>query len=325
MQKTFNALNKLAFRFKYNKSKIVVTTDMGLNEISEKNSNVLCIYHKNARYLFTANDIINIINTSLTNNYDFFSEPICVKNPYNNLPFTKSILYNIYLYINFNTNIRPELLTQFFYCNFNLSIFKKKHEYLLREYAISNYVYKSPSNTLLLDINLMISEFNNSCGKTQLQNRIVIDKDFPKDKLIRIMRPYLFIYFVANYSLLFYKKVEARIYLKQMLLRFNNFNPQFGRKKIKIQMETTKDFKKKIVGKIIEFDETHVAFKNLPKENASFLEDHLNYYEKVYYLDNEVIRINDEHENITQNELNEESSEDFEEESYDNDELDSIS
>jgi len=114
IQKTYNALNRFAFKYKYNKSKIVVNTDMGLNEINEAQKNILCILHKNAKYLFTANDIVNIINTSLINNYEFFAEPLCIKNPYNNLPFTKSILYSIYLFIKFKTNLRPELLFHFF-------------------------------------------------------------------------------------------------------------------------------------------------------------------------------------------------------------------
>jgi hypothetical protein len=71
----------------------------------------------------------------------------------------------------------------------------------------------------------MIKEFNYNCAKLNQINRIVINKEFPKDKLIKIMKPYLLVFFISNYSLLFYKKVEARIYLKNLLVRFNNFNP----------------------------------------------------------------------------------------------------
>jgi hypothetical protein len=317
IQQTYNALNRFAFLYKYKKAKIVVDNDMGLNRINENQKGVLCIFHKNAKYLFTANDIINIINTSLTNNYEFFAEPLCIKNPYNNLPFAKSILYNIYLFIKFQTNLRPELLFHFFSCNFNLSIFKRKHEYILRDYSIKNYVYKSPTNIIIQEINNMIEDFNSSCIKTNLINRIVIDKEFPKDKLIKIMRPYLLIFVVSNYSLLFYEKVEAKLYLKHLLLMFNNFNPQFGRKKIKIQMGTAQNFQKKIVGKIIEFDDYHKSFTD--KSTRKYLEDHLNYYEKVYYINNEVILIdNIENELIHDNDENEDDEEDY-------DEVDSVS
>ena len=121
--------------YKYKKSNIVVNTDIGLNELIPNSKNVICIFHKNARYLFHINDLINIINTSLTNSYMFFSEPLPIKNPYNNLPFGKSTLYNIYFFIKYKTNYHCDLLLKFFDCDFNLSLFKIKNEYLLREWS----------------------------------------------------------------------------------------------------------------------------------------------------------------------------------------------
>jgi hypothetical protein len=328
IQKTYKSFNKLAFIYKYKNTKIVVNTDMGLNEINEKQKNVFCLFHQNAKYLFTANDIINIINTSLTNNYNFFSEPISVKNPYNNLPFSKSNLYNIYLFIKFSTYLRPELFFYFFNCNFNLSVFKKKHEDILRENSILNYVYKSDSETLVKEINNMIKEFNNTCRLSKLINRIFIDKEFPKERLIKIMRPYLLLFFISNYSLLYYKKVEAASYLKQLLFRFNNFNPLFGRKKIKIKIKYDKQFQKSIIGKIIEFDENHVVFKNIPKENQNFLEDHLNYSEKMYYVNNELITLdNIEHDDMEYDDdpdvFNSDDDTEIDQENYDSESDDS--
>ena len=326
IQQTYNALNRFAFLYKYNKSKIVVDTDMTLNKITENQKNVLCIFHKNAKYLFTANDMINIINTSLINNYEFFAEPLCIKNPYNNLPFTKSILYNIYLFIKYNTYLKPELLFHFFSCNFNLSLFKKKYEYVLREHAIVNYVYKSPSTILIRSINIMIKEFNTNCAKLNKSNRIIIDKDFPKEKLIKIMKPYLLVFFTSNYSLLFYKKAEARIYLKNLLVRFNNFNPQFGRKKIKIIMTRDANFKKKIAGKIIEFDEMHVGFNNNKKDNAHFLDDHINYVENSYYYNNILLIDNIDNGILNNvNETNDSESDENDSVTTVDDELDSVS
>jgi hypothetical protein len=56
---------------------------------------------------------------------------------------------------------------------------------------------------------------------------------------------------------------------------FNNYNPLFGRKKIKFILEYTSDFKRKIKGKIIEFDDNHITFNNIGKQNKEFLTDHL--------------------------------------------------
>ena len=96
IQKIYHALNKFAFIIKYKKAKIVVNTDMQLNEINETNQNVICLYQEKAKYLFKIFDLLKIINISLSNSYQFFVEPLCIKNPYNNIPFNKSTLYNIY-------------------------------------------------------------------------------------------------------------------------------------------------------------------------------------------------------------------------------------
>ena len=96
IQKTYYAFNKFIYLYKFNSSKIVVDKDMALNEINLNGKNVICIYQLNCRYLFNINDILKVITNSLTNSNMFFLEPITIKNPYNNIPFNKSILYNIF-------------------------------------------------------------------------------------------------------------------------------------------------------------------------------------------------------------------------------------
>lgn len=310
VQKTYKALNKLIYIYKFKKSKIVVSTDMALNQIVINEKNIICIFEDEVKYLFNINDLINIINTSLTNNHLFFSEPLSIKNPYNNLPFSKSTLYNIYLFIKFKTHISPILFFNFFYCDFNLECFKNKHEYLLRQCAIENYVYKSPSNIIIKEINKMINLFNDNCRKCRLKYKIIIDEDFPTDKLIKIMRPYLLIDFNSKYSLLSYKKIELRNILKILLIRFNKFNPQFGRKKYKLIMGYKANFKKKIVDKIIEFDDRCISFNNIEKQNDIFLKDHLTYSETIHSFGNglffnEYNHSNEEVEEQVEEEVNE--------------------
>jgi hypothetical protein len=242
--------------------------------------------------LFSINDLINIINSSLVNNYQFFPEPLCIKNPYNNIPFPKSTLYNIYLFILHKTYFRPDLFFNFFLCDFNLSVFVKKYEILLREKSIYNYVYKSPSNILLKEIKKMLKFFNNFCIKSNFKNIIDIDNDFPKDKLIKIMQPYLLVYFTSIYSMIPNIKYETSSIFKHIMIKFNNFNPQFGRKKYKILFKTTSTFKKKIIGKITEFDDKHIPFSKSRNVTEKFLTDHLTYnagYNVLNYFTNLLI------------------------------------
>jgi hypothetical protein len=301
VQKTYNAFNRFAYNYKYKKAQIVVNTDMGLNDINVNNKDVICIFHNNSKYLFLINDLIKIINSSLTNSYMFFSEPKCIKNPYDNLPFNKANLYNIFFFIKFKTTSRPELIFKFFKCNFKLNLFKFKNELILRDYIIENFVYKSPSDTLLIEIKNMIKFFNKECMLSKKENRIFIDKDFPNDTLIKIMRPYLMLYCISEYGYLEHMRNSALFILKRKLLAFNKFNPQFGRKRYKILTKVTKDFKTKICGKVLEFDDKHIEFTE--KYNDDFLTDHLTYDENYYIANNShnsntILYLIDEEENL---------------------------
>jgi hypothetical protein len=283
IQKTYNTLNRFVYNYKYKKAQIVVNTDMGLNELNINDKNVFCLFHNNSKYLFLINDLIKIIDSALTNSYMFFSEPKCIKNPYDNLPINKSNLYNIYFFIKYKTNLHPELFFYFFKTNFNLNVFKIRYEVLLRDYIIGNFVKKSSADVLLYEIKKMIKFFNNECKH---ENKIVIDKDFPKHKLIKIMRPYLELYCVSQYGYLNHIRQVTLLILKKKLIEFNKFNPQFGRKKYKILMKPTSDLKQKICGKILEFNDRHIKFNE--NYNNNYLTDHLNYNENFLMTSNNI-------------------------------------
>jgi len=279
IQKVYNVLNKLIYLYKYKKAKIIVNTDMGLNNLNINGKNVICVFHNNSKYLFHSNDLINIINSSLTYSQYFFCQPQNIKNPYNNIPFNKSTLYNIYFFIRYKTDYYPELFFKFFKLDFNLSLFKKKYEKILINYSINNFVYKSPANILVDEINDMIDYFNTQCRIQRLKNKISIDADFPKNKLIKIMRPYLLMYIAAEHVYIQYSRSNTFFLFEKSLLMFNIFNPQFGKKKYKFLKKNTNDFNTYIYEKIIEFDERHIPFYNKCKNNFLFLTDHLSYEE----------------------------------------------
>ena len=279
IQRIYHLLNSFIANYKHKKAKIVVNQDMCLNEININDKNVFCLLHHNSKYLFHISDLINIINTALTHSQNFFSEPVSIKNPYNNLPFEKSILYNIYIFIKFNTFYRPDFFFNFFQCDFNLTLFTKQNEYMLREYIIKNFVYKSTSNILKMEINTMLSQFNIKHKNSKPKYNITIDVAFPNNKLIRIMQPYLLLYCTSIYSLLTHKREEAKNILNKKLIDFYKFNPSFGRKKYKIRVKYINNFKKIISEKIIEYDDKHILFNNVTIQNKIFLADHLKFNE----------------------------------------------
>ena len=288
IKKTYNVLNRFAYNYKYKRAKIVAERDLCLNELKMSDPSVICIYQNNAKYLFHVNDMVQIIDTSLTNAFMFFSEPMPIKNPYNNLPFNKSTLYNIYFFIKFNTRLHPELLIKFYNCSFNITEFKHANEYLLREYSIRNFVYKSSQDDLIDEINDMIEQYNSYCKARKLKNKINIDDDFPKDKMIKIFQPYLMLYITSKYAFLEHDRSFSLFSLRTGLLRFNKFNPIFGRKVHRIQYGQTKDFKRKTCGKVVTFNDAHIGFNRIEKQNKEFLSDHLTCQARNFVLDEHV-------------------------------------
>jgi hypothetical protein len=157
IQKTYFALNKFAFHYKFKKSKIIVNEDLYLNLIDEKAKNSISIYQDNSIYKFILSDLVNIINNSLSNSSYFFSEPLPCKNPFNNIPFNKSTLYNIYFTVKKYNMVVSELFHFYFLSNFNLTKFKEDYETFLRDYVIKNYVYSKNYDILYSEVMGMLN------------------------------------------------------------------------------------------------------------------------------------------------------------------------
>ena len=284
IQKTYHSFSRLAFIYKYKKSAMSVTTDIGLNDITINDKNILCIYHFNSRYLFNINDLIKIITTSITNSYMFFSQPLPSKNPYNNLPFTKSNLYNMYFFLKFKTNIYNDLFVKFFHCDFNLTTFYHKYEYLLREHILDNFIKNSTEDVLIQEIKKMITLFNKKTTK-----KILINDEFPKKRLIKIMKPYLMLYLQSYYSFVQIIKNNAIVLLQDKLKKFQKFNPKFGRKIYKLGFKNYANFKKKSYIKSVEFLDNHIAFNC--DEETNFLTNHTYYNELDNSIEENIVQV----------------------------------
>ena len=258
IQRSYFALSKFARMYKYKKSCVKINTDLYMNELNDNMVNVFVLYEYDARYFFSASDLVNIINSSLSHTYNFFSEPLKPKNPYNNLPFNKSTLYNIYFFMKKCRFIMPQLFEQYFICNFDIKLFKYENECLIRDFSIKRYIYSSNYDTLYDNVIVMIEELKKRNKK--YKHFMIIDDEFPQKELVDIMRPYLHLYYLSKYYVTGTdKKNESMRKLINKFDLFVRFNPQFGRKIIKIQK-----IPKKIV--TIEYNDKHMNFyKQYPK------------------------------------------------------------
>ena len=301
IQKVYNGFSRFAHIYKFKRAKIKINSDVYLNIINKTDKNVITIYDSDnsCNYLFIITDLINIIKKSLINSPNFFSEPCECKNPYTNIPFNKSTLYNIYFFIKYKNYIIPDFVQNYFLVNFDLNKFAENNSFMIREYAIMDLIDNS-TNDEMYDMTLsMLKRYNFR------KHRIC--KDFPKNTLAKIMKPYVQYYYIANYSLCFERKHKYKYDLKQKLNRFFKFNPKFGRKYLKSQFI----FHSKLVNNWVNiYDDKHIEFY---ENNNSFITSHLknnifNYdyveHDNDYNDDNDVNDYNDGNDDNDDNDYN---------------------
>lgn len=258
IQKTYFSLSKFARLWKYKRSPVKVNTDLYINELNEEMKNVFVLYEDGAKYFFSATDLVNIMNSSLCHTYMFFSEPLKPRNPYNNLPFNKSTLYNIYFFMRRCGFIMPQLFEQYFMCDFDIKLFKSENECLIRSFSIKRYI-NSSNYELLHDSVLEMINYLKRRNK-KYKHFMNIDEGFPQKKLVDIMRPYLHLYYLFRYYVTGTEiKHESMHKLLTKFDLFVRFNPHFGRKIIKIE----KIPNRKVT---IEYNDKHMNFyKEYPK------------------------------------------------------------
>ncbi len=298
IQKVYHILNRFSYLYKYKRSKLVVETDLQLNNIKLGGANVVTIYYINNRYLFKIQDLLKLIYISLTNSYIYFSEPLSVKNPYNNLPFGKSILYYISYTLETKINIKfikyehLDVFLKFKQSSFNMTKFVNNYEYILREYAIQNHINNSTKQTLKNEILEIIKKFNNFLNSDK--KKIHISEDFPDDILLKTFKPYLELKLLSDYSLVSKNRLYAKRALKIKLSEFQKFNPHFGKKIFKLKSIVKKcKFKQ-----IISHAEFNVKCKKFHTNDIdNFMNNHLSYKYDQYTAYNE----NDDDNNDTDN------------------------
>jgi hypothetical protein len=223
-QRTYNGLARFAHIWRVKHSKMRIECDLCLNPIKEQRGTTMMIYQNGSRYMFKLSDLINICKSALIHAADFFAEPLVPKNPYTNIEFSQSILYEIYFAVRTSYYRLPMLLHLYYLTDFNIDDFLKRNEAVIRNEYILDYVVNGDTNELADWITFMLKHM-------KLQNKLQLHESFPNNILLDAMRPFLKDYFISQYSL--YKTVDGHGTLSQLrqdVSRFIEANPQFGRK-----------------------------------------------------------------------------------------------
>lgn len=223
VQKKYHALNRMVYRYKYKKAPIAIDNDLSLAKINDSNKNTITILQNNQKYLFTLFDLKRIIDNSLSNSPYHFSHPLPIKNPYNNLPFEKSVLYNMYFFMKKSDFVIPTLFHLYFLSNFNLSKFQEENEVMIQKVHLNQYLHNLSSKETKSEIMYMLKQ-------NKYTKKIKIDAEFPSNKIIEIFKPYLELFYKQSYSIDLNTRIMAKNELYIKLKDFYNFNPIFGRK-----------------------------------------------------------------------------------------------
>ena len=257
-QKIYYAFIKVANIYRHKFYKTVVDKDLSLNMLDKNSNNVIAIINNNSKYLFSLNDIVKIVENSISNSPDFFAKPLWPVNPYCRVPFLFSDLYNTYFILKKSSMNMSTLFHCFFISNFDLKIFEIEYECLIREFSIKKYVYCSPY-TILYDSVLRMLETN------RFTKLLIIHKEFPKDKLVKIFRPFLYYYYIVNYFIDGTNKInEYNKILNYKFRKFYQYNKLFGRKIYKltnIYINNSTKIKKIIKQQI--FNDKHLPFNSI--------------------------------------------------------------
>ncbi len=219
-RRTYIGFSRLSMLWRIKTAKQTITTDLYMNEIDQSNQNSIMIHQNKANYWFSISDLLNQIETALINSPCYFAEPLEPKNPYTNIPFPKSILYNIYLKHKSSTFLPSMIFHGFFLSEFDLYRFRVDNESMLRDVSIKKHIHNS-------DPDILFNEILSMCRVYRLH----INTEVPKLEFIKIMRPYFYLYMVSSYHIHGLEKSStARIILIKQIRALRKYNPCFGRK-----------------------------------------------------------------------------------------------
>ena len=243
-QKHYLSLSKFVNIVKFKKLKPANESDMYLNDF---NKDVCTIIQNNRKYLFTLFDLKEIINTNLSNLDYGFVDVTSIKNPYNNIPFSQSNLYNIYFYFKFHYYNLPNLFHLFFLSNFDLAYFERHYEYQIKKQNLQNKIKSLTPKKKREEIINMFKLYNKFHKKKKIE---IPQDDFPDDTLCSIMNNYLKIYLSYKNSSTPNDKNMFKDELFHRLKQFQNFNPTFGRTYIYRKMKK----------RSVKYDDKHIKF-----------------------------------------------------------------
>jgi len=264
-QRFIHSIYRVKHMWKWKRAKTYNTEDLFMNHIDAVQKNVVVLLQNNTKYLFRMGELITSIEKSLSNCSHFFPSPIVCKNPYTNIPFDKSTLYHIYFSVKTSTFLMPALFHTYFMTGFHYNDFLMYNEERINAEFLNTYVENTHFENVFEQVKNMFKLFN-------IKTRI--SKYFPKPTLYDIMKPYLKLYFYSFYAINYRLKQATIVILRKKLHDFYAFNPNFGKRKIKLTSITPFSTEKR-VSYYFEMEHRPFPGEEYNKTVKTFMRSHL--------------------------------------------------
>ena len=134
-------------------------------------------------------------------------------------------MYHIYFSVRHSNYKMPLLFEAFYQSHFNMSTFMINYEELMNAEYLNTYVKNYCTEDLLEYVKEMYKVHRFKCH---------IHDSFPTDRLMEIMKPFLDLHFISQYSINVHKRCHSIRILHKKLNAFVKFNPRFGKRKVKM-------------------------------------------------------------------------------------------
>ena len=214
-------LQRFIRRFKHRKLTIHdMNMDLCMNPLEElKDKHKLTLVENRTIYNFRLTDLLNIIKRALSNYDDIcIVNPLSVKNPYTNLEFSKSNLYNIFFKTTESGLLPPVLFYKFFLCEFDIAQFAMENDTYLMNLAITDYVKETSNYEIYQEILSMLESYKRSLIKSVDLYKF-IEKKTPQE-VVDLCREMLRLHYITKLSNSALSRTTSYRKLRILLINF---------------------------------------------------------------------------------------------------------
>jgi len=227
--RTRYALRRFFIRTLKKRQKSCNSADMSMTPFSEYPETLLFTFRENGKkYTFLLSDMLNMVKQSLTSNIDLHPAPRSVVNPYTRTVFRKETMYLFFVQVHQSRYVMPALFYSYVKNDFDLKAFFQENECILREHAIKTTVDSLTPPTVRSEIRDLFKETKVYDARTNEYLPIIRNADLLPGTALMQFKPWLYAYYIYNYSLNPAYKNKVYRKLVQSMVHFVIENPEFG-------------------------------------------------------------------------------------------------